>query len=157
MEVTYVSSLMLLNFISSIILVSEWLPSDRMPKDMREKAERRPNMKLGKFGAYKCPHCPDSQIFNTQEAYTQHQERHIEFVKSGAGSYGDYHLSGQVEYIEPRPDKRAGREMAKVHGKNPNLVPMGQRHRLEEMQERALQVQGESLLNPDYLQVNARL
>ena len=111
-------------------------------------------MKLGKFGAYKCPHCPDSQIFNTQEAYTQHQERHIEFVKSGAGSYGDYHLSGQVEYIEPRPDKRAGREMAKVHGKNPNLVPMGQRHRLEEMQERAVQVQGESLLNPDYLQVN---
>jgi len=119
---------------------------------MREKAERRPNMKLGKFGAYKCPHCPDSQIFNTQEAYTQHQERHIEFVKSGAGSYGEYHLSGQVEYIEPRPDKRAGREMAKVHGKNPNLVPMGQRHRLEEMQERAVLVQGESLLNPDYLQ-----
>ena len=31
---------------------------------------------------------------------------------------------------------------------------MGQRHRLEEMQERAVQVQGESLLNPDYLQVN---
>ena len=117
----------------------------------RGRDERRPNMKLGKFGAYKCPHCPDSQIFNTQEAYTQHQERHIEYVKSG-GRYEDYHLSGRVEYIEPRPDRRAGREIAKVQGKNPNLVPLGQKHRLEEAQERALVVQ-ESLLNPDYLQV----
>ena len=53
---------------------------------------------------------------------------------------------------KPRPDRRAGREIAKVQGKNPNLVPLGQKHRLEEAQERALVVQ-ESLLNPDYLQV----
>ena len=43
-------------------------------------------------------------------------------------------------------------KIAKVQGKNPNLVPLGQKHRLEEAQERALVVQ-ESLLNPDYLQV----
>jgi len=117
-----------------------------MPKDMRQKPERRPNMKLGKFGAYLCPHCPDSQMFNTQTAYQEHEAQHIEFVKSG-GTYGDFHLSGNVEYIEPMPDKRAPREVAKAMGRNPNLVPMGNRHKAEERDARPDNL----LLQPDYL------
>jgi mitogen-activated protein kinase organizer 1 len=101
--------------------------------------------RLGKFGAYKCPHCKDSQIFNTQTAFSEHLNQHIEHVKNG-GTWFDLPAES-VNLIPARPDQRADKEFAKAMGRNPNLAPIGKK----KAREKEIDFANNSLLTPDYL------
>ena len=56
---------------------------------------------MPRFGSYKCPHCPDSQLFNTQTGYFEHEKLHIDIVKAG-GSWKDT----PTGLIAAKPDGR---------------------------------------------------